>query len=211
MQTMSSRHSRKKHFIHPSSQGTYLAIAILPALVMSLLCIIFVFKSGESIMRAAKENPSLPLYSIRETVGMLQHEALSEDASAGVVKLRQQLDTLSSAQDRSYVRTITDWGMMKLRFYILILFSLILVALLALHFSHRIAGPMFNLRRNAELLASGQDTPPIRFRKNDEFQEIAAALEKLRLRMHELGAFETPADETQNEASEEVELVQPIA
>ena len=184
---MTQRYSRKKYFVHPSSQGTYLALSILPALAMSLICMIFLYIGGERILRAARENPDLPLYEMRETVGMLRAEPLGEEATRGVIRLGQQLDALSGAQESAYARTITRWNRMKLRLYIVLFFSLALVALLALQFSHRIAGPMINLKRNMDRLAAGEDTPPIHFRKYDEFKEVAAALENVRLRMHAAG------------------------
>ncbi len=207
---MSQKNPRKKYFVHASSQGAYLALAILPALVMSLFCIIFIFTGGERILKAAKEKPSLPLHAIRETVGMLAEEDLSVSAAEGVSRLRTQLDELSRVQESGYAQTIRAWQRMKLRIYIILFFSMGLVALLALQFSHRIAGPMVNLRRNAERLAAGKDTPPIHFRKHDEFQEIAAALEGIRLRMEALGAFteESATPETKHaNASKEAELV----
>lgn len=44
--------------------------------------------------------------------------------------------------------------------------------------AHRIAGPMHRLQRVLEAIASGDLTQDVRFRRGDEFQEVAAALDR---------------------------------
>ncbi len=43
-------------------------------------------------------------------------------------------------------------------------------------YSNRIAGPLFNLQRYLRNKISGVDQPPLKFRKDDNFQELAQAV-----------------------------------
>jgi hypothetical protein len=47
-------------------------------------------------------------------------------------------------------------------------------------FSHQVAGPMYHLHKHLLELAGNKNLPPLKFRKNDYFQEICDAFEKFR-------------------------------
>jgi spore maturation protein SpmB len=50
---MGKKYKRTKYFIHPSSQGAYIALSILPALIMSLYFTYFLISSGELVLKAS--------------------------------------------------------------------------------------------------------------------------------------------------------------
>jgi methyl-accepting chemotaxis protein len=55
---------------------------------------------------------------------------------------------------------------------------------LGIMYSHRIAGPMYQLNNKMKRIAAGEELTPIRFRRKDQFQELAenfnAMIEKLK-------------------------------
>ena len=60
------------------------------------------------------------------------------------------------------------------RLLVLILPGVVLgVLLAAIWFSHRIAGPLYRLGKTMRMVAQGELPPPIKFRKHDEFQDLA--------------------------------------
>ncbi len=62
-------------------------------------------------------------------------------------------------------------------FWILILFQVIFLVvtfLISVFVSHRIAGPLYKLRKFFEKAKSGDFSEELHFRKNDHFQELAA-------------------------------------
>lgn len=75
-----------------------------------------------------------------------------------------------------------------------------IAALYLIRFTHRFVGPILRLRRVLRELADGERIPPIQFRDNDywhdlaeEFNRVSAALEEARGRVAEL---ETTTDKT---------------
>lgn len=54
----------------------------------------------------------------------------------------------------------------------LLVLNVIVVGMLWILAMHRIAGPMYRLRKNIDLLKTGTIPPPIRLRKGDEFRDL---------------------------------------
>ena len=44
-------------------------------------------------------------------------------------------------------------------------------------------GAIFRIKRYIDMLADGEDIPVVKIRKNDEFQDVAQSLERLRKRI----------------------------
>ena len=57
--------------------------------------------------------------------------------------------------------------------------ALIVIWVVALELSHRISGPLYRMEKELDEKMSGQSKGPIRLRKKDEFQGLAAKLNKL--------------------------------
>lgn len=70
-------------------------------------------------------------------------------------------------------------------------FVLLLVGLLSLLYSHRIAGPLFRIISCVDMLVEGKDIPPIRLRDNDQFKDLAESLDKLRIHLKDAGLLES--------------------
>ncbi|EIE01131.1 hypothetical protein [Leptospira licerasiae] len=64
----------------------------------------------------------------------------------------------------------------------ILLFSmlyLLLSAIFVLVYSHKMAGPIYNIKKNLKLLLEGKDVDKIRIRSGDEFQDLADLLNEL--------------------------------
>jgi hypothetical protein len=181
---------RKKYLIHPSSQITYIACSILPALIMSLFCTYFLINSGELVLKAAKEKPLMPFHSIRQTIVTLEKEGYTADTATKVTKLKQELNSLRNILETIYRDTLTQWDKTKRVIFIVLFSVLLLVGLLALLYSHRVVGPLIRIKRDIDMLCEDKDIPPVKLRKNDQFKDLAESLDKLRSHLKDRGLLE---------------------
>ena len=188
---MVKKYKRRQYFIHPSSQIKYMALSVLPTLIMSLFCIFFLLNSGELILRAAKEKPAVPFYSIRQIIHTLEKQGYTENNLAEIASLKRELHTLKNILEASYVDTLQQWKRTKRVMYAALLCVLMGVWFLSLLYSHRIAGPLFRMRMYMDMLSEGKDVPPIQFRKHDEFKELAESLDKLKNNLKSRGFLGT--------------------
>ncbi|PJZ70688.1 hypothetical protein CH373_07090 [Leptospira perolatii] len=72
--------------------------------------------------------------------------------------------------------------MFTIQFRGILLFSLLyllLSALFVILYSHKMAGPVYNIKKNLKLLIEGKDVDKIRIRKGDEFQDLADLLNQV--------------------------------
>jgi len=187
---MGKGYKRRKYFIHPSIQGTYIALTILPALIMSIFCTYFLISSGELVLKAAKEKPLVPFYSIRHTIVTLEKEGCTKGTAAKVTRLKNELDSMRNILETTYLETLGKWNENKRVIYVVLFFVLLLVGLLSLLYSHRIAGPLFRIISCMDMLVEGKDIPPIRLRDNDQFKDLAESLDKLRIHLKDAGLLE---------------------
>lgn len=63
--------------------------------------------------------------------------------------------------------------------FIVSVFSAVSVALLTMYTSHKIAGPLFRIKREVEAMEKGDLKVGFRIRKDDQLQELAEALRRL--------------------------------
>ncbi len=63
--------------------------------------------------------------------------------------------------------------------------SIIIGAVFMLFYSHRLAGPVVKLKKSLEKIIAGNYEEKIVFRKNDEFQELAAVINRLQEQLKE--------------------------
>ncbi|MCP4546265.1 MAG: methyl-accepting chemotaxis protein [bacterium] len=185
-----ARIRRKKFFIHASTQGKYIAFSTLPALLMGLFCIGFIYSSGEQVLLAAKERPMVPIYKIQQTIASLEKSAGTEETDASVEHLNQDLSALTAMLEAGYEETLLKWNSTKALIFTILACGLFLTGVLALFNSHRIAGPMVRIGNSIDLLAEGREIPPVKLRKHDEYKDLAASLDRLRIRMHDAGLLE---------------------
>jgi len=187
---MGQQYKRRKYFVHPSSQLKYMAFSTIPALVMSFYCTFSLVESGKVVLRAAREKPLVPVYTIRQTLFALENEGYTKDSAEKVAVLKSELESLKNALETTYVDTFTQWDRTKRAIFVVLFFVLVFVGLVSLVFSHRIAGPLFRIRSCVDMLAQGKNMPTICLRKCDEFKELAASLENLRKTLNDKGLLE---------------------
>ena len=66
---------------------------------------------------------------------------------------------------------------MDMIFLVTSLISLSFIILHGVRLSHKVAGPVFHLRRYLKLWKSGERKYPLRFRKTDYFQDVAVLID----------------------------------
>ena len=65
-------------------------------------------------------------------------------------------------------------------------FFVLILTVLAIFITHRIAGPMFALKKRMNEVASGiVHSKPLQFRKTDEFQDVAECFNKMMDKLHQ--------------------------
>ena len=64
---------------------------------------------------------------------------------------------------------------MSVIFIFVLVMSVAISVIVGIFFSHRVAGPLYGLRKQLDAIAAGAPPKPIQFRKNDYFQEIATS------------------------------------
>jgi HAMP domain-containing protein len=174
---------RRQYFVHPSIQVKYLAVSILPALVLSVFCTHLLTTSGELMMRREKEVAfSNMAFFFQQTLTDLSHGRFTkDDARRKILELEREFFSYQRALNEAYYKGLRNWDSIK-RLTLAAVFSvLVFVGILSMIYSHRTAGPTIRLRRYIEMLAEGKEIPKVVLREHDEFKEIAEALEKLRL------------------------------
>jgi HAMP domain-containing protein len=177
---MKGRILRRKYLIHPSSQLKYIAMSILPTLLVSIFGIYFLVRSGEFIFLIEKEQFSAGTSSIDLTIQQLEREAYPREAVTKIKVLKSDLLSLRSLLDTSYYDAVKKWNDTKSAMILILAAVIVFSAVLSLLYSHRIAGPIFRLRRSIDMLSQGQDIPPVHVRRYDEFKELAESVEQLR-------------------------------
>jgi hypothetical protein len=174
------RYKRSQFFVNPAVQGTYIAFSIVPAVLATLFCTYVLIHGGENVLRAASESPLVPVYTMKLTVESLESEGYTEKTAPKVKRLKRDLTTLKHAMENTYYETVNCWNAIRWQIYAIMVWCLILVGALALLFSHRIAGPLFRIRKCIDLFAEGKDSGPVHLRKRDQYKDLAESLETLR-------------------------------
>ena len=178
---------RKKYLVHPSSQLKYIAMSVLPALVMGTFCIYFLIKSGELIFRIEKEKLLIETFSFNQTIQQLERTDDSKQIIGKIKGLQHELQALQNILKITYFDALKEWQATKIQVFVTLIIFLMLIGWISLLYSHRIAGPFYRIIRCIDMLAEGKDVALIQFRNPDEFKEVAAHLEKLRQSLKKKG------------------------
>ena len=181
---------RKRYFIHPSSQIKYISFAVLPALFVSLCCSYWLIEGANTALRSAMEKSLEPIYSTKKRIENFGDSHSSAEALKIAACLEAEIAGLKEELERNYTDMVASWVRTGTTVYVSLLFSLLLVGVLALLYSHRIAGPLFRIKRCLDSFTVGKDTGSIKLRKHDEFKDLAASLERLRTILKEKGVLE---------------------
>jgi methyl-accepting chemotaxis protein len=77
------------------------------------------------------------------------------------------------------------WEAALLPFLISLVLGTVVVLFLGLHYSHRIAGPLFNLKRVLAQVGNGDLTATMHIRTHDEFHDLEAAVNRMLEALHQ--------------------------
>jgi sensor histidine kinase YesM len=176
---------RRKYFIHPSVQLKYIGMSILPALVIGVFCTHILITTGEFIVDKERQKVVQQISSMTQILQQLVEEDYPPEIIEKVLRLRKEMFSFQKVVKDPYENTLKEWN--RARKLILGGVSLILLctAIAALVYSHQIAGPLYRIKKYIDMLAEGQDIPPVKVRTHDEFKEVAESLDKLRERLKE--------------------------
>jgi hypothetical protein len=182
---------RKKYFIHSSSQLKYIAMSVLPAFIMSIFCTFFVLKSGQYIIEREKYKLFIQISSFTQTINNLEmDQQYTPEVKEKIRKLQVELRSIEDILKITYLDTIKEWEKTKITIFIVLPLVLAILGFIALIYSHRVAGPLFRLRKSLDTLAEGKDVPSFKFRTYDEFKELSVSFERLRKSLKDKGAVQ---------------------
>ena len=172
-------YKRKKFMIHQSIQIRYILMSVLPALVLSVFCIFFLVKSGENmILRSELALNKINGYS--QMLNELEGQEQSEKGLEKILGLKIELLSFQRSMQKIYLSNFMEWKNICMQILMGLFFVSFLVMILAIIYSHRIAGPIYRVKRYLDMMAESNDLPPpISFREYDEFKEIADSVNKV--------------------------------
>jgi hypothetical protein len=188
---MGTKIKRKKFLIHPGSQLKYIALSVLPALIMTLFCAYFLVTTGESILKTEKEQHFVEISSISQALYNLETEGCPKNTAEELKRLMNELLPLQTILATTHFDTFMKWKKTRLFIFAGLLSILVFIGIISLLSSHRIAGPIFRMRKAVDMLCEGKDIAPIRLRSYDEFKDLAASLDKLRMKLKDKGFLES--------------------
>jgi methyl-accepting chemotaxis protein len=174
---------RRKYFINPSVQLKYIVMSVAPALVMSIFCIHFLIDAGQQQLRNHQERISVTFDALQKDSSQLGKAETADQRIEDIQKIIKYLTLIQKDLEARDKEIVSNWKLTQNSIILIILLALFGVGAAALIFSHRIVGPIFRIKRYIDMLADGQDIPVVKIRKNDEFQDVADSLEKLRKRI----------------------------
>lgn len=182
---MFSKHRRRTYLVNKSSQITYVIFSVVPAMVMTIFCVYFIFNNGTMILQNSREKPLVPIYHLQQSMAHLESEGCTVEHQEEIIAIKKELVILTHSMESAYEETVHRWDESRRGLYLIMIGVLICVGLWAFIYSHRVAGPLYRIHKNIDEMARGEDIPPVVLRKNDEFKDLAASLEKLRLKIQE--------------------------
>ncbi|MCK4917008.1 MAG: hypothetical protein KAI91_06115 [Candidatus Omnitrophica bacterium] len=172
-------YKRRKFIIHHSIQVRYILLSVLPALAISIFCVFFLVKSGENmILRSELELNKISKYTqmLNELEGQKQPIKVLEK----ILTLKIELLSFQKSMQKTYLSNFMEWINICMQILIGLFIVSFLVMILAIIYSHRIAGPIYRVKRYLDMMAESNDLPPpISFREYDEFKEIADSVNKV--------------------------------
>ena len=75
---------RRTYLVHKSSQLTYVAFSVVPALVMTIFCLYFISNHGEMILMDSREKPMVPIYELQQSLAEMATESCSSEHRSDV-------------------------------------------------------------------------------------------------------------------------------
>lgn len=179
---MASKKIRKRYFVNFSIQFKYIMMSILPVLLMSLFCIYFIIQSGEFLVEKQKSKIVEEFSSIDNTIKQIQAVNLpKKDVNNQLEIFSKRLSILQEELNIQYYNLVEEWAKTRMKLMAVLFLGMLFVGIISLIYSHRIAGPIYRLKKSIEALQEGKEIGCIKVRPADEFQDLADSLEKLRV------------------------------
>jgi hypothetical protein len=178
---MVSKEIRKRYFVNFSIQFKYIMMSVLPVLLMSLFCIYFIIQSGELLVEKQKSKILDEFSSIDNTIKQIQANNLPKDVNNQLEVFSKKLSILQEELNIQYYNLVEEWAKTRMKLMAVLFVGMLLVGIISLIYSHRIAGPIYRIKKSIEALQEGKEIGCIKLRPADEFQDLADVLEKLRV------------------------------
>jgi nitrogen fixation/metabolism regulation signal transduction histidine kinase len=179
-----AQYKRKKVLLHASSQVKFILVSVVPALLAGILCVQVLFMAGERMLEQEIDNIGRRSMVISQRVSsatqILVKKQYPADMIANIKDLINDLTKIERSYKENYLGMIDQWNLMRLAMMLIILIMSCFVSIIALLHSHRIAGPLYRMRKSIDMMAQGQDVANVVFRRKDEFKELGQSLERLR-------------------------------
>ena len=178
---MASKVMRKRYFVNFSIQFKYIMMSVLPVLLMSLFCIYFISQSGELLVEKQKSKIVEEFSSIDKTLKQMQAVNLPKDVNNKLEIFSKKLSILQEELNIQYYNLVEKWAKIRMKLLIVLSLGILFVCIISLIYSHRIAGPIYRLKKAIEAMQNGKEIGHIKLRPGDEFQDLADSVEKLRV------------------------------
>jgi hypothetical protein len=176
---------RKRYFINPASQLTFIIASIIPALIMTVFCTqIFILK-GEEMLTSEKERILDTIYQIRHTYNAIEKNTKinNEDSQ----RLKSKLDTAEKSFESTYSLIPGQWNKTKLLVLLVLMGTVLITIFVSILWSHKMSGGLFRMTRVVDQLNDGEKIPEIKIRTHDHFKVLCQSLEKLRITLEKKG------------------------
>jgi len=168
---------RKRYIINWKFQLRYIVFMIFPMVFLGLFAVTIGFRVSFEMVNTQRQQLMVMISSLEESLKELQVYSVNKIAVdkavntiRGLKNFSQDLISINSLQ----LKRVTN--MVAFAMFVVIAGAV----LLGIFFSHRIAGPIFRLKRCIRELGTNVLSTPIRVRHTDEFQDLASCLENLR-------------------------------
>ena len=173
---------RKHYFIHRSMQIKYMAMSILPTVIIGVFCILVSLKGAEFLLYTTRAKAMQEVDSLDRKISWLVKDGASGKTVDVLALTGLQKEILSTrvAISSTYHEFFQSWSAMMFLMAVGLVLFLVCVGILALLYSHRVAGPVYRIKRCMEMLADDQPVADVRLRRNDEFKELAEAFNRLK-------------------------------
>ena len=178
---MAAKTMRKRYFVNFSIQFKYIMMSVLPVLLMSLFCIYFVIQSGELLVEKQKSKIVEEFSSLDKTIKQMQAVNLPKDVNNQLEIFAKKLSILQDELHIQYYYLVEKWAETRMKLLAVLFLGVFCVGIISLIYSHRIAGPIYRLKKAIEAMQEGKEISFIKVRPSDEFQDLAESLEKLRV------------------------------
>jgi HAMP domain-containing protein len=168
---------RKRYIINWRFQIKYALWIIMPIIVLGLFSIIVGFRIGSQMVDNQKQQLMLQISTLEQSLRDLRAGVPDRITIHRIITNIKNLKILS--QDLVAINTL-ELGRLSRMMVAVIVVIVVGAMVLGVFLTHRIAGPMFHLRRCIREMIRDVTDLPIKVRVTDEFKELAASLEELR-------------------------------